>query len=131
MPSKIETIMTADESGAELVAFAKQKAEILAKNITRTQIRNIFSEVRQIEATWPSFEARQRLTMLKPKLSYQRARIRKGAKDFQLNLENVLSDAIDSVNKAKDDETRDCRFNRFVDLFEAILAYHRSEGGRN
>ena len=124
----IKTIMTADESGAELVDFAKQTAQRLVNDrLARTQIRNIFTEVRKIEAMWPrqQEDAIRRLNMLKPKLSYQRARAREVK-----YLEKVLTEAIDYVDRAPSEE-KDGRFQRFVDLFEAILAYHRAEGGRN
>jgi CRISPR-associated protein Csm2 len=125
----ISTVMTADPSGAELVEFARQTADRLVKNnLTRSQIRNIFTEVRKIEAMWESkpVEARRRLNMLKPKLDYQTARSQQVE-----GLRDVLSKAIDSVGEAPDDSERDKRFQRFVDLFEAILAYHRALGGRN
>lgn len=123
----IQTIMMADESGSELVSFARATAQRLVKDrLNRSQIRNIFTEVRQIEAMWPHPDALRRLNMLKPKLSYSTAR----AKEVQY-LETVLSEAIDLVNRAESPEVRHQRFERFMDLFEAILAYHRSEGGRN
>jgi CRISPR-associated protein Csm2 len=123
----IQTIMTADESGAELVNFARATAQRLVKDrLTRSQIRNIFTEVRQIEAMWPSQDAMRRLNMLKPKLSYSTAR----SSQVQ-QLETVLVEAISLVDQAPNDEERNKRFQRFMDLFEAILAYHRAEGGRS
>ena len=127
---EIRDIFTADPSGSELVAFARQTAVTLVKNnLTRAQIRNIFTEVRKIETQWEGtqqVEALRRLNMLKPKLDYQTAR----SESVKL-LRDVLSAAIDQVNQAADTDERDRRFQRFMDLFEAILAYHRSEGGRN
>lgn len=124
----VHTIMTADESGVEMVKFAHQTAKTLVGNkLTRNQIRNIFTEVRQIEAIWdkhPS-EALRRLNMLKPKLAYQTKRHQEVAL-----LKNVLNEAIDEVGKATDDNRNEA-FKRFIDLFEAILAYHRAEGGHN
>ena len=127
--SDITNVMTADPSGAELVNFARQTAQQLVKNsLTRAQIRNIFTEVRKIETLWDArpVEALRRLNMLKPKLDYQTAR----SEPVKL-LRDVLSTSIDEINKAPDDAERNRRFRRFMDLFEAILAYHRSEGGRN
>jgi CRISPR-associated protein Csm2 len=125
----VTKIMTADESGAELVNFARQTAQqLVSANLARAQIRNIFTEMRKIEALWESKpnEARRRLNMLKPKMDYQTVRSTpvKGLRD-------VLIQAIDEVEKAPSDDERNKRFRRFVELFEAILAYHRSEGGRN
>ena len=127
--SEITNVMTADPSGAELVNFARQTAQQLVKNnLTRAQIRNIFTEVRKIETLWDAkpVEALRRLNMLKPKLDYQTAR----SEPVKL-LKDVLSASIDEVYKATDQTERNRRFRRFMDLFEAILAYHRSEGGRN
>jgi CRISPR-associated protein Csm2 len=122
---EVELVMN-DKSGKELVAFAHDAAKkLVAQNLSRTQIRTIFTEVRQIESRWPSPEALHRLHMLKPKLAYQAARTPTAE-----YLKQVLSDAIDKVSDAKPDEQNE-RFQRFVALFEAILAYHRAEGGKN
>lgn len=126
----IHTIMTADESGKELVEHAERLAAALVnENVTRTKIRGIFTEVRQIEAMWRTegrqADALRRLMMLKPKLAYQTARTPALAK-----LKDALSEAIDEVEKCPA-ERRDAAFDRFVDLFEAILAYHRARGGRD
>jgi len=118
--------MTADEAGAGLVTFAQQAADRLVESkLTRSQIRTVFTEVRQIEAQWGKPEAIRRLNMLKPKLAYQTAR--SNSVDY---LRLVLSEAIDEVVQSPANK-RDERFQRFVDLFEAILAYHRAKGGRN
>lgn len=125
----VTTIMNSDQSGAELVTFARQTAEQLVKNnLTRAQIRNIFTEVRKIEALWESkpIDALRRLNMLKPKLDYQTAR-----SESVRTLRDVLTKAIDEVTTAQTDDERNLRFKRFMDLFEAILAYHRALGGRN
>ena len=125
--SQIQTILTQDETGQALVTFAEQTAERLVKaGLTSSQIRNIFTEVRKIEALWETDpeQAVRRLTMLKPKLHYQTARTRQVQ-----GLQEVLIPAIDLVAQAQGEE-RAKRFQRFMDLFEAILAYHRAKGGR-
>ncbi len=116
--SKIQTIMTADDYGQQLVTFARQTAETLVRQgLTTNQIRNIFTEVRKIEALWntDSKKARRRLEILKPKMEYQTARTKAVG-----HLAKVLSEAIDQI-QGEDAEA----FERFVELFEAILAYHR------
>lgn len=126
--SKVQNIMTADPTGSELVLFAEQTASTLVKNnLTRAQIRNIFTEVRKIEALWDSNSANalRRLTMLKPKLDYQTART-----PAMGELKTVLSEAVDMVANAPEDKRAE-RFSRFINLFEAILAYHRARGGRS
>jgi CRISPR-associated protein Csm2 len=123
--TEVVSLMNVDDSGSELVTFAQQTADKLVRsNLTRAQIRTIFTEVRQIEAQWPSAGALRRLNMLKPKLAYQAKR--NSSVDY---LYLVLSDAINEVTKASQD-SRNERFQRFVDLFEAILAYHHALGGK-
>ncbi|NMC53639.1 MAG: type III-A CRISPR-associated protein Csm2 [Chloroflexi bacterium] len=125
----VQQIMTADETGEKLVKFADETADKLVRaSLTRAQIRNIFTEVRQIESLWGMnrADALRRLNMLKPKLAYQTARTPQ-MKDLQ----SVLSEAITLVSNAASDDEKDQRFERFMDLFEAILAYHRAKGGRN
>lgn len=125
----VSTIMTSDQSGGELVKFAEDTAaQLVRNNLTRAQIRNIFTEVRKIDAMWDAdrANARRRLNMLKPKLDYQTAR----SESVKL-LRDVLTQAVDEVDRAANDTERDRRFHVFMDLFEAILAYHRAKGGRN
>jgi CRISPR-associated protein Csm2 len=127
MPNqKVQQVMTADLSGEELVNFAQQTAQTLVnQNLTTNQIRNIFTEVRQIEARWDKPDTIRRLNMLKPKLAYQAARNANVA-----HLRDVLSEAIDQVIQAPPEKQTE-RFERFVDLFEAILAYHHAKRSRN
>lgn len=113
-----------------LVTEAERFGKALAdKRLTKAQIRNIFGTVRQIEASWQSAKdsavSLRQLLLLKPKLAYQAARSEPVG-----SLRDVLDDAIDTVAEAKDPEKQLERFGRFVDLFEAILAYHTEAGGR-
>lgn len=137
--SNVQTIMTKDPTGEELVKLAKTTAQQLIKDqLTRGQVRNIFTEVRKIEALWDAEgvkkpeerdynKALRRLVMLKPKMDYQTSRIPQVQR-----LKEVLTEGIDSVVAAKGDaEKLNERFKYFMNLFEAILAYHRAEGGRN
>ena len=100
----------------------------MSKKLTTSQIRNIFGEVRSIEQevgleekTLP-LNVQRRLLMLKPKMAYQVGRFSNngGLKA----LVDTLSQAIDLI----ENDVR--RFHTFVDLFEAILAYHRRYGGK-
>jgi CRISPR-associated protein Csm2 len=126
---RINRILTEDENGRELVTFAEEKAQTLVRNNLRnSQIRNIFSEVRRIDAlrTQDPEAALRRLQMLKPKLAYQAERQRQVSE-----LKNVLTEAIDQITQIEGKNEQDKAFDRFMDLFEAILAYHKAKGGRN
>jgi len=132
--SEIQTIMTADETGERLVNYARHLAEPLAKTLKTSQIRKIFTEVRKIEALWfdqdRKVDAVRRLNMLKPKMAYQAKRQEKDKVSPLKPLTDVLTDAINLVTAVNDPEQMDVRFRRFVELFEAILAYHKAFGAK-
>jgi CRISPR type III-A-associated protein Csm2 len=104
---------------------------------SKSQIRNIFGEVRRIESDWQSSDDEsvktymRRVLLLKPRMAYQQARERKTE-----SLMKLLTDAIDLVAKGKDGAEKSQRFRYFVEFFEAILAYFTAKeielkGARN
>ena len=114
-----------------------QKAQIIGKELnqqklTTSQIRNFFTEVRSIQNRWDlNEEAEYRQTvLLKPKLAYAAKRAKEVGKktDAVETLAEVLTLCIDQIPQAATDKKD--RFDRFVDFFEAILAYHKQNGGR-
>ncbi len=135
----LRTIIT-DPNGAEvLVQEAKQLGQRFAQRpkknkkakLSTSQIRAIFGEVRQIEAQWhmggeKRRKAERRLILLKPKMAY---RARKENSSSVGELVDILTSAIDMVIEEKDDKKRTENFTRFVEFFEAILAYHKAFGG--
>ena len=120
----LKKIITDPEGAEILVAWADKIGEALVnQRLTTNQIRAIFGEVRRIEGDWRtnSSRANRSLILLKPKMAYRAKRERGQAVG---NLVSILSPAIDYVQG----DSRN--FTRFVDFFEAILAYHRAYGGR-
>jgi CRISPR-associated protein Csm2 len=107
------------QGGKPLVEAAEKLGPRLQQgNLTTNQIRNIYGTVKQMEMR--GFDANE-FVLLKPKLAYAAARANSnGARE----LKDVLSWAIDEVGN---DEAK---FARFVDFFEAVLAYHKAAGGR-
>ena len=129
---KLQTIIT-DPNGAEtLVKTADELGKDLQRQrLSTSQIRAIFGEVRQIEAEWSMgnkqrSKALRKLILLKPKMAYRARRERSRAVEA---LVNVLDPAVDLVVQGKDPKEQDDRFQRFVEFFEAILAYHKAYGG--
>ncbi|HLH72215.1 MAG TPA: type III-A CRISPR-associated protein Csm2 [Chloroflexota bacterium] len=108
--------------------------QLVRASLKTSQIRNVFGTVRRIEMRWPRNdgdpEKREQaihdLLLLKPKLAYQAARNhgQGGGQGVKL-LSQALTPLIDGVSADRK------RFQRFVDFFEAILAYHRANGGGN
>lgn len=108
------------QGGKLLVEMAEELGPRLQQGrLTVSQIRNVYGMVKQMEMR--GFDANE-FVLLKPKLAYAAARANaEGVRE----LRNVLSWAIDEVDN---DESK---FARFVDFFEAILAYHKAAGGRS
>jgi CRISPR-associated protein Csm2 len=119
-----------------------KSAEELGKNLVEvglaaSQIRNIFGTARQIQANWPmpnpknpdmnadkQRAARRALVLLKPKLAYLAKR-----EEAVRPLQDWLIRAIDAV-RADDIQQEYRHFTHFMDFFEATLAYHTAQGGR-
>lgn len=139
-PSKevLQKIVQGDEvlSARLTVEWAEKLGRDLKNNGLKTsQIRNVFGEVRRIEMRWPveansprdvqdARTAERDLLLLKPKLRYQAKREQERRSSGIDDLAQVLIDSIDLVDGNRE------HFQRFVDFFEAILAYHKAEGGK-
>lgn len=119
--------------------------ELKDDGLTKSQIRNIFGEVRRIEAEWrTSYNEQDKnklndvarksfrsLLLLKPRMAYQKTRNRETSA-----LMTELSNAIDLVASVKGEtevakaEEQYKRFRYFTEFFEAVLAYHTEAGGK-
>jgi CRISPR-associated protein Csm2 len=104
----------------KLVEVAERLGKELKQNrLTTSQIRNVFGEVKRLQMRPFDRQAARQLLLLKPRLAYQAGRHGGAVRD----LARVLSKAVDRVGEDPQ------RFANFVEFFEAILAYHRAEGG--
>jgi len=135
-PPNWDVIMGKDPvaSAKELVRSAEAWGRYLAQDLklSTSQIRTVFGEVRRIEMSWAPGEtnattATSDLLLLKPKLAYQAARdAEKNRRTTPVQaLANILTPGIDRIGTDRD------RFQRFVDFFEAVLAYHKAAGGKS
>lgn len=97
--------------------------------MTTSQIRNIFGEVKRIQAKVQSQKlegkTKSEFLLLRPKIAYAEARVlAKSGKSRVSDFRAVLDKAHIAVTDEK-------QFQNFVDFMEAILAYHKSYGGRD
>jgi len=125
---KLKTLNSMLAINAEdLVKYADKAGYFLAKEIklTTSQIRRFLDAVNSIrydsigkEETYPY---KDRVLLLKPKLAYAAGRDNKNqVKHFM----TLLDPCMDRVTDGKD-------FERFHQLVEAIVAYHKYHGGRD
>lgn len=126
-----------DDDGIKLlVRWADILGAFLSEELSTSQIRAIFGEVRQIQGQLRVSQVSKdetsnlekpwiRLRLLIPKMQYRKEKERgQGVK----NLVKVLEPAVKLVVDG-DPSKRAERFERFINFFEAILAYHKSYGG--
>lgn len=118
-----EVIDWCEEFGKDLTKKGERprpngKGTIEIKAMTTTQLRKFFGEVKRIEMN--GFDLSE-FIMLNPLLAYAVGREKEETKlkDFQ----KQMSIAIREVKDEKD-------FKNFVNIFEAIVAYHKCYGGK-
>jgi CRISPR-associated protein Csm2 len=125
---EVRRIVEQDDPRA-MVSLAEIHGKLLHDEALKSsQIRPIFGMARAIEGMWVSDPARayRELLKLRPKLAYQAQRIPEGMP----TLRDLLDPGISAVGEGKEDRDRAERFQRFLDYFEAVLAYHRAAGGK-
>ena len=125
-----DTIKFAEEFGGYLAKQEKEvkndqkKADITGLEVKTSQLRKFFGEVKRQQIT-PYNESS--FIMLKPKLAYAVGRARKDCKNNQYckieDLFIIISNAIDIVVDAPEPIKA---FKNFIDIFEAIVAYHKA-----
>jgi CRISPR-associated protein Csm2 len=107
---------------SEMITYAEKAGEFMAKNdLTNSKIRSIYGEVKRIQMG--KFEEKNAsFLLLRPKVAYAlgRDKYNKGLQLFKF----IFDEASKSVSDQK-------TFNNFCNLFEAILAYHKSYGGKD
>lgn len=98
--------------------------------MTTNQIRNIFGEVKRIQRAGIE-NSESDFLLLRPKLAYAEARaISKSPRNKISAFREVIERAHKAVDLEKEN-TKEASFQRFVDFFEAVLAYHKAYGGRD
>jgi len=122
----LQTIITGNAQESALVTIDEANrlaTHLVEAKLKSSQLRLIFSKVRQIEARWTSDDEQHKqasmreMLLLKPRIMYQSKRISGMEK-----LAMLLNSLIDLVKTRQD-------FQRFVDFLEAVVAYHKVNGG--
>lgn len=137
--STLDDIVTLKEKskGDWVVVFEKKFSELTdadkgrlvssnkSDSLTTSQIRIAFGEMRKIQMNSYKNE-KTNFLMLKPKLAYAVKRHdKKGLNEFY----KIFGWVYDSVN-TKNEEEGEANFENFIQIMEAILAYHKFHGGK-
>lgn len=116
--------------GSAIVYAEKLGQKLAQERFTTSQIRNFYGELKRIQLKGISdTKQRSAFHLLHPKLAYAAERARKtggiGATTFKTEiLKAHAAVKIDQDNSGE-------RFEHFCDLCEAILAFHKANGGRD
>jgi CRISPR-associated protein Csm2 len=110
------------EADRTLVEYAESSGKFMARNkLTNSKIRSIYGEIKRIQMGEFDKE-KAAFILLKPKVAYALGRDDKneGLKLFKLIFDRSSQD----VNDRKS-------FINFCNFMEAILAYHKANGGKD
>lgn len=117
-----EGVKFAEEFGTYLAEGPRDRQD-RTKPLTTSQLRKFFGEIKRQQMSGYN---QTDIILLKPKLAYAVGRAKEKDPRGILKIcdfNNVIAAAIDNVAN-KDD------FKNFVQLFEAIVAYHKAAGGK-
>jgi CRISPR-associated protein Csm2 len=126
-------VETARKIAEEMIQKAKWGGVMEGGSVSTSQIRNIFGASKRIEMALNEKNVADKygeLILLKPKMAYANGRFNKdfGNGRYKIpgfkTLVDCLSHAIDKI----DGDYK--RMKNFFNFFEAILAYHKAEGGK-
>jgi CRISPR-associated protein Csm2 len=124
---------TAQKIASEMVQRNDRGFTNEGSSVTTSQIRNLYGASKRIEMYLNEKNVQEmygKLILLKPKMAYANGRFNKtfGGGSLKIpgfkTLVDCLSFAIDIV------EGKTERMKNFFNFFEAILAYHKAEGGK-
>lgn len=119
---------TAQKIAGQMIFKNDRDSVVESKSVSTSQIRNIYGATKKVDMSLNADNAAEKyssLLLLKPKMAYANGRHNKGnnIRGFT-TLVSCLSHAIDQV----DGDYK--RMKNFFNFFEAILAYHKAEGGK-
>ena len=117
---ELPSILAGDSK--KLVENARKLGEHLGGRLSTSQIRSIFSEVKQMRRY-----DEDRLNLLRPKMAYTAG---KHGSRVQGKLVGPIVDLQEILDKCIERISSEEEFENFKSFFEAILAYHRYYGGK-
>ncbi|MEK6482146.1 type III-A CRISPR-associated protein Csm2 [Catalinimonas sp. 4WD22] len=128
-----EAIKWAAEFGSHL---AKGEGRDGLNKLSTSQLRKFFGQMKRLQIDMLSGSIRGNqgshsgLLMLKPQLAYAKGRDLKTFRNEAVS-QTKIADFEDQISKAIDgvEKNNKKHFKNFVNLVEAIVAYHKAQGG--
>jgi CRISPR-associated protein Csm2 len=131
-PSRIDVGILETGIESRHIENLKSWGEYFANNaggrkVSTSQLRKFFGEIKRIQADFDNCKVD--LILLDPKIAYAVGRAKKDARQGELvKIEDFYNQITPLIGRIGDDHLK---FKRFVQLCEAIVAYHKQFGGDN
>jgi len=111
----------------ECVDFASDFGSFVkGQGLSTSQIRNVFGELKRIQMRgFQNQNEKTAFILLKPKMAYSVKRSGRGGLKELMKVFNKAYNLIDTES-----EQGEKQFNNLVYFLEAVLAYHKSYGGK-
>ena len=109
----------AEDFGKELAGNSNNNKKVIGK-LTTSQLRKFFGQLKRIQAAGFDTINKSELYMLKAQLAYAKGRDKEKTKIIYFA--EILSSAIDYIEDKE-------HFKNFVNIVEAIVAFHKANGG--
>jgi CRISPR-associated protein Csm2 len=126
-------VETAQKIAGEMIQRNQRGFLNEGSSVSTSQIRNIFGTSKQIEMRVNEDNVQDeynKLLLLKPKMAYANGRFNKTFGGGRAKIPGFII-LIDCLSYAIDQVKADYnRMQNFFHFFEAILAYHKAEGGK-
>ncbi len=118
----IDHVWITNKADEAMIDFSDEAGKYMAKNgLTNSKIRSIYGEIKRIQMG--DFEKEKAsFLLLRPKVAYALGRDdkNKGLELFKLIFDETSKKVVDQKS-----------FVNFCNLFESILAFHKSYGGKD
>lgn len=108
-----------DSISNQTISFCEEFGKFISRDLTTSQIRNVYGELKRIQMKGYENEKTSFL-LLKPKMAYAAKRANKRGVTIFKDVFNKAYDIIDNTKK----------YENFMSVMEAILAYHKAFGGK-
>lgn len=99
------------------------KSKVVKAKLTTSQIRKFFGEIKRIQADFDN--CKNDIVLLDPKIAYAVGRAKKNNEPSKI--EDFYKEVGPLLSEIRGDKQR---FKNFVNIIEAIVAYHAEAGGK-
>jgi len=131
--SLVEKFITDPNISPDFIQFSDEAAEYFVtrhkkeENLTTNQIRNFFGEVKKIQLQIDDKIDKNRLMLLKPRLEYI---VAKQSNASLKKLKEIIMPCLTVIISEQEIAKQIQYFEKFTNLLESILAYHKAHGGK-